>query len=109
VELCVLNGDPLKAEASKLMGLHDRACSMMELRGFEILVKPRHFLHHSNLEFLEIQLTSIESHTRLGKPSMAAEASHRLSNPHDFTSWLLASEHTQPQTTFSFLTPCCFN
>ena len=98
----MLNGDPLKAEVSKLMGLHDRACSMMELQGFEILVKPHHFLHHSSLKFLEIQLTSIETHTKMIKPAIAAEASHRLSNPHDCTSWLLASEHTQPQTTFSF-------
>lgn len=66
VGLCVLNGDPLKAEASKLMGLHDRTCSMMELQGFEILLKPRHFLHHSNRKLLEIQLTSIETHTKMG-------------------------------------------
>ena len=66
---------------------------MMELQGFEILVKPRHFLHHSNRKLLEIQLTSIETHAKMGQLSMAAEASHRLSNPHDFTSWLLASAH----------------
>jgi hypothetical protein len=52
VGLCVLNGDPLKAEALKLMGLHDNACSMMELQGSGILAEPRHFLHHLNRKLL---------------------------------------------------------
>lgn len=49
---CVLNGELLKAEALKLMGLHDNACSAKELQGSWNMVEPRHFLHHLNRQLL---------------------------------------------------------
>jgi hypothetical protein len=82
----------------------------MELRDSGKLIEPRHFLHHLNRKLLENQLSSIGSYKEMFGRSVADTAHRRLSNPHDFTSWLLASEQTlSPKQLFFLLTPCCFN